>query len=176
MQEADARWVLEALSRYEAALLRYATSLVGRSLAADVVQDTFLELCRAKREEVQGHVAAWLFRVCKHRALDLGRKQRRLRSLEEADVEEAPDSGPVNKLERKEAATRVGAALARLPEREREALTLKLDAGLSYKEIAEVMGLTPSNVGFILHTAVKRVQRELGGEVKPTARVAGRTS
>lgn len=176
MQDGAGQWVLAALSRHEAALLRYATKLVGSSLAADVVQDTFLALCKAKREEVEGHVAAWLFKVCKHRALDLGRKERRLRSLEEANVEEAPDSGPVNKLERKEAATRVAAALATLPEREREALMLKLDAGLSYKEIAEVMGLSPSNVGFILHNAVKSVQRELSSASVRPARVAGRTS
>ncbi len=176
MQDGAAHWVMEALSRYEAALLRYATTLVGRSLAADVVQDTFLELCRAKREQVEGHLAAWLFTVCKHRALDVGKRERRLRSLEEANVDEIPDSGPVSKLERREAASRVGAALAGLPEREREALMLKLDGGLSYKEIAEVMGLTPSNVGFILHGALKRLQREIVGEASTPVRAAGRTS
>ncbi len=74
-------------------------------------------------------------------------------------MNEAPDSGPVKKLEQRETLSRVGAALEGLPEREREALRLKLDAGLSYKEIAEVMGLAPSNVGFILHSALKRIQR-----------------
>ena len=44
MQDEAARWVMDALTRYEAALLRYATTLVGESQAADVVQDTFLEL------------------------------------------------------------------------------------------------------------------------------------
>ncbi len=122
MQDEAARWVMDALTRYEAALLRYATTLVGESQAADVVQDTFLELCRANRESVEGHLAAWLFTVCKHRAFDLSRKARRLHSLEEADVNEAPDSGPVSKLERKEAMTRIGAALESLPERERDLL------------------------------------------------------
>jgi RNA polymerase sigma-70 factor (ECF subfamily) len=176
MQDEAARWVMDALTRYEAALLRYATTLVGESQAADVVQDTFLELCRANRESVEGHLAAWLFTVCKHRAFDLSRKARRLHSLEEADVNEAPDSGPVSKLERKEAMTRIGAALESLPEREREALVLKLDAGLSYREIAEVMGLTTSNVGFILHTAVTRMKREIAAESGLPARTLGRTS
>ena len=176
MQDGKARWVMEALAQHEAALLRYATTLVGSSLASDVVQDTFLKLCSAEREEVEGHLAAWLFTVFKHRALDIGRKERRLRSLEESNVDEAPDSGPVSKLERRETASRMSTALAALPEREREALLLKLDAGLSYKEIAEVMGLSVSNVGFILHTAVKSMQRELARESGLPVRAAGRSS
>lgn len=176
MQSDQARWVMEALSRYEAALLRFAATLVDRAQAADVVQETFLELCKADRKAVEGHLAAWLFTVCRHRALDLGKKTRRLRSLEDADVNEVPDSGPVKKLERREALSRVGVALEGLPERERQALLLKLEAGLSYKEIAEVMGLTIGNVGFILHTAIKRIQREVARDSEASVRAARRTS
>ena len=174
--DGHARWVMDALVRHEASLLRYAASLVGSSLAADVVQDTFLRLCSAKQAEVEGHLAAWLYTVCKHRAIELGRKERRLQSLEESNVDESPDSGPVNKLERKESLTRVGEALAGLPEREREAVLLKLDAGLSYKEIAEVMGLSVSNVGFILHTAIKSIREEIQRAPALAANASGRTS
>lgn len=176
MQSDQAKWVMDALSRYEAGLLRYAATLVDRAEAADVVQETFLELCRADRRAVDGHLAAWLFTVCKNRAHDVGRRARRLRSLEDGDVNEAPDSGPVKKLEQRETLSRVGAALEGLPEREREALRLKLDAGLSYKEIAEVMGLTPSNVGFILHSALKRIQREIARDSDLPLHAARRTS
>lgn len=176
MQDGKARWVMEALTRYEAALLRYAATLVDRAQAKDVVQETFLELCKAEREAVEGHLAAWLFTVCKHRAVDASRKAQRLRSLEDADVNEAPDSGPIKKLERRQALSRVGAALEALPEREREALLLKLDGGLSYKEIARIMGLSTSNVGFILHTAIKRIQREIARDSELPVRAAGRTS
>ena len=100
--DARARWVMEALGRHEASLLRYAASLVGSERAADVVQDTFLRLCSTAQQDVEGHLAAWLFTVCKHRAIELGRKERRLQSLEESNVDQSPDSGPVSKLERKE--------------------------------------------------------------------------
>jgi RNA polymerase sigma-70 factor (ECF subfamily) len=172
----DAAWVREALRRFEAPLLRFAASIAGPAHAPDVVQDTFLELCREDRRKVESHLAAWLFTVCKNRALDRVRSERRLQPIEEADVEPSPDSGPVNKLERKENATRVGAALEALPERQREALLLKIDGGLSYKEIAEVMNTSVSNVGFILHAAVSKIREQLAAEEAPAARQLGRTS
>ena len=74
---------------------------------------------------------------------------------------ESPDSGPVAKLERAENLSRVSAAMAALPSKQREVLRLKVEAGLSYKDIAEVLDLTVSNVGFILHTAIARVREGL---------------
>ncbi len=174
-QQPVRRWVIDALDQHEAKLLRFARSIVGDGLAPDVVQDTFVRLCNQKQSDVEGHLAAWLFTVCRNRALELLRTQRRLRNLEESDVEAHPDSGPATKLERKEDATRVGAAIRRLPERQREILLLKLDAGLTYKQIAEVMQLSVSNVGFILHQAVKAIREQVADEPQFAA-TARRTS
>jgi RNA polymerase sigma-70 factor (ECF subfamily) len=171
----DSEWVLEALRRYEAPLLRFATSIVGRAHAADVVQETFLKLCKEERPKIEGHLAAWLFTVCRNRAIELRRSERRLSSIEEVDVEPSPDSGPVNKLERKESVSRIDAAMAALSDRHRQALLLKIDAGLSYKEIAELMNLSVSNVGFILHTAIGQIRSQLAVEEAPRAEL-GRTS
>ena len=88
---------------------------------------------------------------------------------------ESAESGPVSTLERKEALTRVGAALATLSEREREILRLKVDAGLRYKEIAEVMKLSVSNVGFILHAAISKLRKELARAEVPQTQALERT-
>jgi RNA polymerase sigma-70 factor (ECF subfamily) len=158
----EPEWVLAALRKHEAALLRYAASLVGDTRAQDVVQDAFLRLCSQPVESVQDHLAAWLFTVCRNRALEIRRAERRLERLEEKDdMRESPDSGPVAKLERAENLSRVGAAMAALPRKQREVLRLKVEAGLSYKDIAEVMNLTVGNVGFILHKAITRVRESL---------------
>lgn len=162
--QSDGKWVLEALDQYEAKLLRFARSIVGEAQAADVVQDTFLRLCKQPERDVRGHLAAWLFTVCRNRALSQLRSERRLQNMEDEDVQPHPDSGPASKLERKEQLTRVGRAIRELPERQREALLLKLDGGLSYKEIAEVMQLSVSNVGFILHQAVQAIRNEIASE------------
>ena len=158
----DADWVREALRRFEAPLLRFAASIAGPAHAPDVVQDTFVKLCREDRPKLEGHLAPWLFTVCKNGAIEVVRRERRLSSMEETDVEPSPDSGPGAKLERKENETRIGAAMAALPEKHREALLLKVDGGLSYKEIAEIMNTSVGNVGFILHAAIGKLRDELG--------------
>jgi RNA polymerase sigma-70 factor (ECF subfamily) len=155
-------WVLVALRQHEAPLLRYAASLVGESRAQDVVQDAFLRLCAQPFEKVSNHLAAWLFTVCRNRALELRRAERRLSPIEEEDdMTESPDSGPLAKVERAEDVTRLRAAMQALSSRERELLRLKVEAGLSYKDIAQVTNLSVSNVGFILHTAIARIREQL---------------
>jgi RNA polymerase sigma-70 factor (ECF subfamily) len=158
---ADPTWVLEVLRRYERPLLRYAAAIGGEARAHDVVQDTFLRLCTQAPEGIEEHVAAWLFTVCKNRALELRRAERRLTSIEEDDLPQSPDSGPASKFELKESASRVGEAMAALSDRHREALLLKIDGGLTYKEIAHVMEITVGNVGFILHTAIAEIRERL---------------
>ncbi len=157
----DLHWVLSALEQHEAALLRYSATLVGSSRAQDVVQDAFMKLCAQSFESVQGHVAAWLFTVCRNRALELRRAERRLSPLDDDDVIESADSSPGVKVERAQDMSRVGRAMAALSSRQRELLRLKVEGGLSYKEIAEVMGLSVSNVGFILHGAIADLRERL---------------
>ena len=48
-----------------------------------------------------------------------------------------------------------------LSPRQQEVLRLRMQAGLSYREIAEVTGLTVSNVGFHLHAAVRNLRDSL---------------
>jgi RNA polymerase sigma-70 factor (ECF subfamily) len=168
-------WVMLALAEHEGPLLRYAAAIVGPSRAPDVVQETFLRLCAEARADVEGHVAAWLFRVCKNHAIEVLRAEKRLTRLDEAGGEPSPDSGPAMALERKQTLTRVGSALATLEEREREIVTLKVAGGLAYKEIAEVMNLSVSNVGFILHGAILKLKRELARTETKSARALERT-
>lgn len=174
----EPEWVLVALRTHEAALLRYAASLVGETRAQDVVQDVFLRLCSQPARSVQDHLAAWLFTVCRNRASEIRRADRRLSTLstieEKDEMLESPDSGPGAKLERAENLSRVGAAVAALPPKQREVLRLKIEAGLSYKDIAEVMNLTVSNVGFILHKAISHM-REALAEQEQTASAEGST-
>jgi RNA polymerase sigma factor (sigma-70 family) len=157
--EADRQLVQGALARYREPLLRFAASLVGPSHAPDVVQDTFLALCKASRQEVEAHLAPWLFRVCKNRALDLRREQARLQDI--SDDEESPESGPSSSVEKKQSLSRVQSIVEKLPVHQKQAMLLKFSGGLSYKEIAEVMELSVGNVGFILHTAIQKVREQL---------------
>jgi len=141
-------WVISAIQEHEGSLLRYANHFVhDLETARDVVQDTFLQLCRNPNEELRPRLAQWLFTVCRNRAIDICRKERRMKL--------APENQLTDHI------TGLMQQVERLPDRQQEVLRLKFNAGLSYKEIAEVTGLSSTNVGFILHTAISKLRQRL---------------
>ena len=172
----EKRWVLDALSRHEAALLRFASTLVGPDEAKDVVQDTFLELCRKKQEEVDGHLVPWLFTVCRNRAVSIRRGTKKRANEEEVMGLASVEPSPHGELERKEAGETIAALLGELPERSREVVALKFAGGLSYKEIAETTGLSVSHVGVILHEALSKVRERMMKREKALNFAQGRRS
>ena len=70
---------------------------------------------------------------------------------------------PVHHAEQREESGRIAASIRRLPARQQELLHLKFIEGFSYKQIGAITKLTVSNVGFILHTALKTLRAELIG-------------
>ena len=175
MEEHTSRadWIGRALARHEASLLRYAERFLRNpDQARDVVQETFLHLCKAERSKVDDHLAAWLFRVCRNRALDLKRKETRVQPLEQETEQslQSPGPDPHAVAEHREGAGRVLQIVSTLPESQQEAIYLRFQGGLSYKEISEVTGHTVSNVGVLLHTAVKKIRGHLDELANPEAK------
>lgn len=161
-------WVMGLVSRFEGPLLLYAQRLLADlSRSRDVVQETFLKLCRAERGEVEGHEAAWLYTVCRTTALDVKRKERRMSLLTDNAAASFADPAldPAAALEQTDSAAEVLRAVERLPENQREAILLKFGHGLSYKEIAKVTGHSVSNVGFLIHAGLKAVRSRVAAEV-----------
>ena len=56
--------------------------------------------------------------------------------------------------------------VAALPPNQREVVRLKFQSGLSYQEISGVTNLTVTNVGFLIHTAIKTIRRQLEAEAR----------
>lgn len=165
-------WVRLALERHEAGLLRYALSLTGDpDTARDVVQDTFLKLCEQEPGSVDGHMAQWLFTVCRNRAHDVHRKERRMSPLDELELEsqEAAGPSPSASASDRDTAAALMTLLAGLPANQREVVRLKFQGQMSYEEIAAVTSLSVGNVGFLLHTAIKTLRRRLDALDKPGA-------
>jgi RNA polymerase sigma-70 factor (ECF subfamily) len=157
----DSRWVVDALDRYERPLIRYAKWLLGDAeMARDVVQETFLRLCREDAARVEGHLAPWLFTVCRNLALDTREKAARSTPLEQAEVPVVYDLDEEH--DTRKALGRILDVLETLPRKQREVVYLKFQGGLSYKEIAAVTALSTSNVGFLLHRAVHAIRSHLG--------------
>jgi RNA polymerase sigma factor (sigma-70 family) len=157
------------LERYERPLVRYAQSILGDlDSARDVVQDTFIRWVQkdsAPRDPgrpAEGTGAdptgAWLFTVCRNRALDHQRKHSRLVPMETPEDRAAEDPNPASTLERRDSAASLLQMLDSLPQNQREVIRLKFQNDLSYKEIAEVTQLSITNVGFLLHTGLKKLR------------------
>ncbi len=165
----DSEWIREALETYGSSLTRYAHSLVGDlDQARDIVQETFLALCNQDPQSVRGHLAEWLFRVCRNRAMDARRRKGRMYDLTEIPNEtEGFESLPSKILEKKEAIEQVEKALEELPAHQQEVLLLKFQHDLSYKEIAKVTGLSVTNVGFLIHRGVAGLRRRLQSDALP---------
>jgi RNA polymerase sigma-70 factor (ECF subfamily) len=156
---ADREWVLAALEAYERPLTLYAARLLGDiERARDVVQDTFLKLWQADRASVDGYLARWLYTVCRNRALDVRRKEQRMTTLSD---NAPPPQADAARPRADESAAGVLALVSDLPERQQEAVRLKFQGGLSYREIAEVMGTNANNVGVMLHTAIATIRRKM---------------
>jgi len=152
-----------ALERYESALLRYATRLTGSAESArEVVQDVFLRLVHERPAELNGRLPQWLYTVCRNRAIDVRRKKQRVTTVEIAEaLLHRTGEDPAMLMERREEAGRVSAILATLPANQQEVVRLRFEHGLSYKQIAEVTGLSVSNVGFLMHTAMKTMREKM---------------
>lgn len=104
------------------------------------------------------HTEAWLFTVCRNLAIDFQRKQSRIIYLAEAMEATTDEPGPGALLEQKEAGESIFALLNELSANQREVIRLKFQNDLSYKEIASVTQLSVTNVGFLLHTGLKKLR------------------
>ena len=157
-------WMRSVLDRYEGPLTRYAARITGDvEQARDVVQETFLRLCVEDRARVDGYLSEWLFTVCRNRALDVRRKESRMRPLSETAMEscESAAGSPATAVENRESTSEVLRILATLPDNQQEVIRLRFQNGLSYREISSVTELSVSNVGYLIHTAIKTIRERL---------------
>jgi RNA polymerase sigma-70 factor (ECF subfamily) len=166
-QSARREWVRSALDRFEGPLVRYAAQITGDlERARDVVQDTFVRLCAEDRARVENHLTEWLFTVCRNRALDVRRKESRMTPLSDEQLAdcESNDLSPADATERRETTSQVLQLIEGLPENQREVIRLKFQNDLSYREISQVTNLSVTNVGFLLHTAIKTIRERMKAE------------
>lgn len=164
-------WLRSVIEDFEPRLLRYAARLLADPEAArDVVQDTFVRLCREEPGRIDNRVGAWLYTVCRNRAMDVRKKESRMNPLSDVQAEACTsrEANQAEALEQRETAGRARSLLNQLPENQREVVRLKVEHGLSYREIADVTGLSVSNVGFLIHKGIKTI-RERFVLSEPTA-------
>ncbi|MFI5006546.1 MAG: RNA polymerase sigma factor [Solirubrobacterales bacterium] len=148
---------LEALYRQHAsAVFRFAWGLCGdRSQAEDLVSETFVRLLtKGPRIETQTALA-YLMAVARNSYLNRQRQRSREVPLPEEVV--ASDQDPAGRLDDQARLKAVIDALRDVPEGERAALLLRVDHGMSYEEIASVLGTSVGAVKVRVHRARLRL-------------------
>ena len=163
-ESSDEAWLTQIFREYELPLMGYATHLLGDAdRASDVVQDAFVRLCKQPRETVQDGVRQWLYRVCRNRAFDILKKEKRMKTLSDAHAEsqQSRERDPEADMQRRESADQAASLIDELPDRQQEVIRLKVQSGLSYREISDLTGLSVSNVGYLLHVGLKSVRNQL---------------
>jgi RNA polymerase sigma-70 factor (ECF subfamily) len=188
MPTPDATELSALLDRYERPLVRYIHSITGDlESARDVVQETFIKLARGEMRSAEGgvrseadgaeptppsafqtpHLEAWLFTVARHRALDHQRKFSRIIPMPFPEDRPSGAPGPAAALEQRESATSLFRLLDTLTPNQREVIRLKFQNDLSYREIADITQLSVTNVGFLLHTGLKKLRELLREQPTP---------
>jgi RNA polymerase sigma-70 factor (ECF subfamily) len=139
---AIARWLWEPLAAYAYRLVD------DRDAAMDIAQEACLRLWDRRGTDAPHCLRPFLFRVARNLAFDQLKTARKRRSLlgryRMLLSRSAPR--PDTELERDHVATEVQRAIQALPERRREVFSLAWLQGLSYSEIAEILGISPKTV------------------------------
>src|SRR3954469_3614355 len=174
----DAESFNELVLRWERPIYALAYRTIGREEdARDVCQETFLRAFRALPGFCgQDNFSSWLYRIALNLCRDCIRRERRapvVQAPEDVDLIELaaaaePSESIENLVARKDLTRLVERAMALLPEEQRTAIVLKEYHGLTFQEIAELVGCPLSTVKTRLYQGLIVLRRELAKNSKAT--------
>ncbi len=128
-------------------------------VAEDLTAETFEKAWR-KRHLYRHDLASfstWLFTIARRTAIDHYRREKPTTPLEEIGHLTANET-PEELTQKRSDFTRLSLALGQLDDRQRELVALRYGADLTNRAIADLTGLTESNVGVILHRTLKQLR------------------
>ncbi|MBI4539559.1 MAG: RNA polymerase sigma-70 factor, partial [Gemmatimonadetes bacterium] len=167
LADGDSQALETALTRYWPALVAYASTIVGhRDSAEDIVQEAFIRLWEKRRTwKPVRCLKPLLLRIARNLAVSERRRQRVLRAwaatLTTQDSRRGSSPSPMESMEAEERERAFARAIEDLPPRRREVFTLSRFQQLSYREIAEVMGISQQTVANQMSAALAELRRAL---------------
>ena len=164
---------IEALSRIyqknKVDLLRLATALSNNVAdAEDVVQDVFLEFAKSAGQfRLTGSLRSYLATCVANRARNiLSAKRRQNRTgLDDTEVIALDSKSPYQWVIRNEELVRLNSAIKQLPYEQREAITLHLQGGAKFKEIAKLQNVSLKTVFSRYRYGLDKLRSVLNSEV-----------
>jgi RNA polymerase sigma-70 factor (ECF subfamily) len=166
-----------SLKTYEGKLIAYASTFLGDvERAKDAVQDTFLKLWNQPNRP--SSLKPWLYTTCRNRCIDILRKERRTIFVDHQELEAHESQFPRPDLSAagNDNYRNLLRLLECLSKNQQEVIRLRFDADLSYREISAVTGLSEGNVGFLLHTGLKKLKLLASNTETATHRTTNSTS
>ena len=167
----DADSFNQLILRWERPIYALAYRTIGREEdARDVCQETFLRAFRALPGfRGQAKFSSWLYRIALNLCRDWIRRERRtgfVQPPEDVDLIDfiaaaEPSESIEDLVARKDQIRAVERAMARLPEDQRTAIVLKEYHGLTFQEIADLLGCPLSTVKTRLYQGLSVLRREL---------------
>lgn len=159
----DERAATILVERHAPALARFVASLGVRAGVEELVQDAFVRAF-GSLDAFRGEssLRTWLFTIARRLVLDRRRADRRHRldvPVDEADA--ATEYDALDDMVADETQRRVRRALDRLTPMQREVFVLRVNEGLSYREIADVAGTTEGAARVHYHNAMRAVKEYL---------------
>ncbi|HEY2376295.1 MAG TPA: RNA polymerase sigma factor [Gemmatimonadaceae bacterium] len=159
----DEHAATELVARHAQALARFACSFGAIDEADDLVQDTFVRAFNSL-DGFRGESSfrTWLFTIERRLLLDRRRaEKRRPIRVEVQEGDAATEYDALDSMVAGEAANRVREAMKKLSPTQREVFTLRVAQGLSYKEIADLVGTTEGAARVHYHNAMRAVKEYL---------------
>ncbi len=156
----DSRAASLLVGRHADSLARFAVSSGEREDIEELVQDTFVRAF-ASLDAFRGEssLRTWLFTIERRLMLDRRRTERRQKAMvpiEPADATTEYDA--LDSLLAEETESRVRKAVESLSPTQHEVFLLRVEQGLSYKEIADVVGTTEGAARVHYHNAMRAVK------------------
>ena len=157
------------LSEHGGAILKVARAYtLTTEDCQDLVQEILLQIWRSLPQfQGRANPSTWLYRVALNTALGWHRKEhrRRVRQRPILEVEDLPAAGldSAQQAVQREVVERLYAAIRQLPKTDAALVLLYLD-DLSYRQMAEVLGISESNVGVKLNRAKKALGKRMNEE------------
>jgi RNA polymerase sigma-70 factor (ECF subfamily) len=143
--------------------------VANASAAEDLFQDVWMRIVNSRTQyEVRAKFTSWVYAIAHNRLMDFYRASGRAVILDGEQSEAALENAPAEeiaadlRLDRRRAAERLIAALAELPEVQREAFLLQQEAEMSLEEIAAATGVGRETVKSRLRYALAKLRMSLG--------------
>ncbi|HEV8248166.1 MAG TPA: RNA polymerase sigma factor [Polyangiaceae bacterium] len=164
--EGDGRAFASLVAPHLPMLYRIAARACGsRALAEDAVQETLtIAYTSLARFRPNSSLKAFLAAIATSRAQTLLRSERRRRKSEEQALPGERASEPSELLDAERLSARIRHALAAMPQKRQKVVLLRLDAALSYAEIALALGTTEGSARVLLHLGLRELKELIDRE------------